>query len=153
MATKKKLIVWGKVLDSSNKDQRYCVFSADSSDTAANCGTPMVYALHDAVANFHKGLPIGGGITVDEVEMTVHDDWAESGLMHDGEEDTIIYAPSYSIKGESELRRFLMDSDIDGFTPVRGHEYLLNVRRFYLTTNPFYCHYELISILGDTLIR
>lgn len=52
------------------------------------CGTPFVYALHHAVEDFKNGRPVREGITIDEVIMTLYDDWTFVGQMFTETEET-----------------------------------------------------------------
>lgn len=113
------------------------------------CGTPFLMRVHQAVDDFREGRPVGEGITVDEVIMTVYDDWAFMGEMSTEDMDVELYAPLVSVEGENKTERLMMESDIEGFTPIRGHEYRLKVRRIYLTRDPFYHHYELLELISD----
>ena len=57
------------------------------------CGTLDLYALDDAVEAYKAGEPIPEGITIDEVEMTVLDDWENVGSMSDENGPVDLYAP------------------------------------------------------------
>ena len=56
-----------------------------------------------------------------------------------------IYAPLVCVNGQTELLQ-----GYEGFSPRRGHEYRLKVRRIYITDYPEYHHYELLEVLSDT---
>lgn len=120
-------------------------------ESPTRCGTPYVYAVHDAVEAFRNGRPVGDRITVDEVVMRVYDDWKLTGQMSNDTEERDIYAPLVSVEGGNGTERLEMDTDIEGFTPIRGHEYRLKVRRIYLTGKPHYHHYELLELMSDTI--
>ena len=64
------------------------------------------------------------------------------------ENDIDIYAPLTAVKGEEPLRLWFPE-DIEGFTPVRGHQYLIQVRRFYWYENRSHYRYELLKVLED----
>ena len=114
------------------------------------CGTPFVQEVYRAVDDYRNGRPLPERIAVDEVEMTVHDDWAVVGWYHpvDGGEKAL-YAPSVSVGDEEKRERLLIADEIEGFVPVRGHEYRLLVKRIYLADDPSYHHYELVRMLDD----
>lgn len=117
------------------------------------CGTPLMYDLDTAVEDYKNGRLVGEGITVDEVEMTVLDDWENVGSMSSENGWTAIYAPLVVVPGERP-ERLMSDTDIDGFTPVRGHEYKLKVRRIYLNNNRLlYHYYEMLELQNDTTAR
>ena len=114
------------------------------------CGTPFVKALIKAVDDYKNGRPVDEGITVDDVYMTIYDEWASfvSTWGQDGKWKEI-YAPYYSIDGIDEKRHLKEPDSIVGFIPERGYEYRLRVRRIFLTNKPDYVHYELIEVLGE----
>lgn len=118
-------------------------------DKRLGCGTPLRQALHRAVKRFEDGEPIGEGFTVDNVEMTVLDDWEMVGYYIDTQDqDRVeIYAPLISVNGETE--RLLGDDEIDGIKLLRGHEYKMKVRRIHLTRNPFYHNYKMLELISD----
>ena len=116
-------------------------------------GTPLQSAVEDSVDDYKAGRPVGPGITVDEVDMTILDDWAIVGAIFNENGPLDAYAPMLSVPGE-EPERMQFDWDIHGFTPIRAHEYKLRVRRFYLTNDRLmYHHYELLEIISDTLTQ
>ncbi|MBQ6953192.1 MAG: hypothetical protein IJP81_04715 [Bacteroidales bacterium] len=115
------------------------------------CGTPLLNAVYDAVEDFKNGRPVGKGITIDEVEVAILDDWAITGGITDNNGPVDFYAPLMIVKGESKPERLFEATDIDGFTPERSHEYQLLIRRFYLTNNPFYHQYELLKVINDII--
>ena len=116
------------------------------------CGTPFLMKVDNAVDDFRNGRPVEEGISIDEVVMTVFNDWAFVGEMSSDDGDVKLYAPLISVEGENTTERLMMETDIEGFTPIRGHEYRLKVRRIYLTRNPFYHHYELIELISDNVV-
>ena len=120
---------------------------------SAICGTPFLHELNQAVKNYENGRPLGERISMDVIEMTVYDDWAVVGAAYYPEKSSRvdIYAPLVSIEGDDKTERLLSDEEISGFTPLRGHEYRLMVRRIYLTEHPFYHYYELVAVLDDKL--
>ena len=137
--------IMGKTLKKSNRRT-----SLLDDEIGIECGTPLVNAVLDAVDNYHAGRPVVDGITVDEVEVTIMDDWAETGCTFDDNGPVPIYAPLMLVHGESKPERLFQPTDIDGFTPERGYEYQLKIRRFFLTNNPFYHQFELIELIKDT---
>ena len=120
--------------------------------TQTICGTPLLNKVDRAVDDFRNGRPVEGGISIDEVLMTVYDDWAFVGEMSTDDGDVELYAPLASVEGEVINERLMMETEIEGFIPIRGHEYRLKVRRIYLTRNPFYHHYELLEVISDSLV-
>ncbi|MBQ7421615.1 MAG: hypothetical protein IJV27_05715 [Prevotella sp.] len=118
-------------------------------NTLFESGTLLSSAVYDAVEDFHSGRPIEEDITVDEVEVSILDDWAVTGSSFEDNGPVDIYAPLMLVKGEDAPERLFMPSDISGFTPERGHEYKLLIRRFYLTNDPFYHDYEMIKLISD----
>ncbi len=118
-------------------------------DKRFRCGTPFRQALHRAVQRFEDGEPIGKGFTVDNVEMTVLDDWEMVGyFIGTPDQDRVeIYAPLISVNGETE--RLRCDDKIEGINLLRGHEYKMKVRRIYLTRNPFYHNYKMLELISD----
>ena len=114
------------------------------------CGTLDLYALDDAVEAYKAGEPIPEGITIDEVEMTVLDDWENVGSMSEENCPVDLYAPLLSVPGEKP-ERMMFDWDINGFKPERGHEYKLRVRRCYFTNGiRLITHqYDLIEVISD----
>ena len=116
------------------------------------CGTPFLRKVHQAVDDFRNGRPLEEGISIDEVVLTVYDDWAFVGEMSTDEGWEKLYAPLISVEGENTTELLMMESDIEGFTPLRGHEYRLKVRRIFLTRDPFYHHYELLELISDRCI-
>ena len=137
--------IMGKTLKKSNRRT-----SLLDDEIGIECGTPLVNAVLDAVDNYHAGRPVVDGITVDEVEVTIMDDWAETGCTFDDNGPVPIYAPLILVHGESKPKRLFQPTDIDGFTPERGYEYQMKIRRFFLTNNPFYHQFELIELIKDT---
>ena len=119
--------------------------------TGRTCGTPFLQELSRAVDGFKNDRPLSERVSMDEIDMTVYDDWDIVGVAYYPEETfgVDIYAPLISIEGEDKTERLLSEDEISGFTPLRGHEYRLKVRRFYLTEHPFYHYYELISVILD----
>ena len=116
------------------------------------CGTPMLMAVMDAVNAYRAGKPVGEGITVDEVEMTILDDWDEVGTFFEENGPVTLYAPLILVEGEGKPERMFFDTDIEGFTPLRGHEYKLRVRRIYITNDRFFSHhYEILELLSDEI--
>lgn len=118
-------------------------------EVGIECGTPLLNAVYDAVEDFKNGRPVGEGITVDEVQVIIVDDWAETGCTFDDNGPVPIYAPLMLVNGESKPERLFQPTDIDGFTPARGHEYQLRIRRIYLTNEPFYHNYEMLELISD----
>ena len=114
------------------------------------CGTPFVQEVYRAVDDYRNGRLLSERIAVDEVEMTVHDDWAFVGWYHpvDGDEKEL-YAPSVSVGDGEKKERLLLADEIEGFVPVRGHEYRLLVKRIYLADDPSSHHYEMVRMLDD----
>lgn len=133
-----------------NKSRAKMVKTIEDDDYAIECGTPLLNAVYDAVEDFKNGRPAGEGITVDEVEVFILDDWAETGCTFDDNGPVSIYAPLMLVYGEKKTERLFQLTDIDGFSPERGHEYQLKIRRFFLTNNPFYHYYELIKLIKET---
>ena len=125
------------------------VKTIEDDDFAIECGTPLLNAVYDAVEDFKNGRPVGEGITVDEVEVSILDDWAETGCTFDDNGPVPIYAPLMLVNGESKPERLFHSTDIDSFFPSRGHEYKLLIRRIYLTNNPFYHNYEMLRLISD----
>ena len=80
--------------------------------------------------------------------MTVYDEWIEVGRL----DDSVLYAPLFSIDGGDTKERFVRENGVDGFIPLRGHEYKLKVRRIYQTDNPHYHYYELLEVISDTAV-
>ncbi len=115
------------------------------------CGTPFLRELTQAVNDYKNGRSLGERISMDEIEMTVYDDWDVVGRYYYEGLERDIYAPLISIEGEDGPERLLSDDEIYGFIPLRGHEYRLKVRRIYLIEHPFYHYYELIAVLDDKL--
>ena len=120
--------------------------------TLTVCGTPLLNKVDRAVDDFRNGRPVEEGITIDEVLMTVYDDWAFVGEMSTDDGDLELYAPLVSVEGEGKTERLMMETDIEGFIPIRGHEYRLKVRRIYLAKNPFYHHHELLELISDSSV-
>ena len=58
-----------------------------------------------------------------------------------------IYAPLIAVHGNTE--RLLRDDEIEGFKPIRGHEYKLKVRRIFITEEPFYHDYKMLDLIYD----
>lgn len=116
---------------------------------SVECGTPFVNAVLRAVEDYNNGRQVSDGITVDEVEVIILDDWDETGCSFDDDGPVPIYAPIMLVKGKNEPERLFEPTDIEGFTPIRGHEYKLLIRRIYLTRIPMYHHYELMELLSD----
>lgn len=113
------------------------------------CLTPFYSELYDAVEDYRNGRPLGDRITIDDVEITVLDEWAWARSTQDEDGKWIdIDAPYIIVNGEKT--RFIEDEGIEGFTPERGHEYRLKVRRIFITTQPEFCHYILLEQLEDT---
>ena len=113
------------------------------------CGTCIHRQIDNSVKNYHEGLPVRDGVVVDEVEMTVYDDWELTATIYKEDENDIdIYAPLTAVKGEEPLRLWFPE-DIEGFTPIRGHEYHIKVRRFYWYNDRIMYHYELLKVLED----
>lgn len=113
------------------------------------CGTCIQRQIDNSVKNYHEGLPVRDGVVVDEVEMTVYDDWEHTATTWDDDDNEIIIcSPLTSVKGEEPMR-LLFPEDIEGFTPVRGHQYLIQVRRFYWYENRSHYRYELLKVLED----
>ena len=126
-------------------------FDEEALEIAKNfrCGTGITSQIDKSFKNYHEGLPIEEGVVVDEVEMTVHDDWKQTGTTWDKEgKETIISAPLISVKGEEPMR-LMFPEDIEGLTPIRGHEYHIQVRRFYWHNDPCNYRYELLKVLED----
>ena len=94
------------------------------------CLTPFYSELHDAVNNYKAGKPVGDGITVDEVK---------------------VFAPSMVIEGETSPMEMVDQKGIDGFTPEKGHEYILKVLRIFITRDPYFHYYILLEIIEDKL--
>lgn len=106
-------------------------------------------AVNQAKDDFKNGRSVGEEITVDEVEMTFFDDWRLVGTTrNEAGEEVELYTPFFFAEGD-DFRRLFLPGDIDGFTPIKGHEYKLIVRRIYLTDQPFYHYYELIRVISD----
>ena len=106
-------------------------------------------AVNQAKDDFKNGRSVGEEITVDEVEMTFFDDWRLVGTTrNEAGEEVELYTPFFYAEGDDFWRLFL-PGDIDGFTPVMGHEYKLMVRRIYLTDQPLYHYYKLIRVISD----
>lgn len=112
------------------------------------CGTPFLQSLDCAVNRYKKGEPIGDGFTVEEVEMKVSSEWSYNGRSYRGETGWVnIETPLVTFSGKTEHLEEV--NEIEGFTPLRGHEYRLMVRLFYITNNSFYHRYELIKVISD----
>lgn len=120
---------------------------------AHQCGTPFYYELSKAVDSFKAGKPVGDRITVDEVEVKVMNDWRYAGTSMYKDSIREIYVPCLEVEGETSPMKMLDEDDIVGFIPERGHEYLLKVRRIFITKEPFYHHYELLEIIEDKLTK
>jgi len=106
-------------------------------------------AVNQAKDDFKNGRSVGEEITVDEVEMTFFDDWRLVGTTrNEAGEEVELYTPFFFAEGD-DFRRLFLPGDIDGFTPIKGHEYKLIVKRIYLTDQPFYHYYELIRVISD----
>ena len=117
-------------------------------DELFKCGTPYLQSLHRAVKKFEDGEAVDDGFTVDEVEMAVLDDWERVGCMSTKDQGWVdIFAPLIAVDGITE--RLLGDDEIEGFKPLRGHEYRIKVRRFYITEEPFYHVYKMLDIIYD----
>lgn len=115
------------------------------------CATPFYDEIHDAVENYHNGRPVGDRVTVDEVQVRVLDEWKRVGAaVCDGKESDIS-VPCLVAEGETAPMEMSDEEDIEGFIPERGHEYLLRVRRIFLTEDPFFHHYELMELISDKL--
>ncbi len=115
------------------------------------CGTPLIKSVDRAIRDFREGRPVCKGITVDEVVMTVYDEWRLVGRRCCDSVETDIYAPMFSINDGKKSEHMIDDTDIEGFKPVRGHKYKLRVRRIFITNNTLYHHYELVDLINDTL--
>lgn len=107
--------------------------------------------VYRAVKNYHAGLPVDPGVSIEEIILLVHDDWRCTGHMFntDGTEEDI-YTPRVDVEGGEQDILLVLKDDIDGFVPERGHSYRLRVRRFQVTREPSYNRYELLEILNDT---
>ncbi len=114
-----------------------------------NCGTPFLNELYRAIENYHKGLPVGDRISVDEVILTVSSEWKCVGNMitEDGTKD--LYAPTVDVENGERDIQILFPDEIKGFLPVRGHSYRIKARRFQVIPAPDYCRYELLEVLSD----
>ena len=117
------------------------------------CGTPLIKSLNSAVRDFREGRPVCKGITVDEVVMTVYDEWRIAGRKCCDSVETDIYAPMFSINDGKKSELMIDEADIEGFKPVHEHEYTLRVRRIFITNNPFYHHYELLELINDAFSK
>ena len=115
------------------------------------CGTPFIQEVNRAVENYHAGLPVDSGVSIEEIILLVHDDWRCTGHMFntDGTEEDI-YAPRVDVEGGEQDILMILKDEIDGFVPERGHSYRLRVRRFQVTREPSHNRYELLEILNDT---
>ena len=112
------------------------------------CGTGCFQALYRAQKEFHQGLPTGDSVIVEDVKMTVFDDWAKVGTLFPiGGEPVDVICPRVHIDGEAEDSRLMTPDEIKGFLPERGQEYRLLVRRFSYRSDPFYRLFELIEVL------
>lgn len=112
-------------------DEQYIIGLFHSISTL-HCATPFYSELHDAVNNYKAGKPVGNGITVDEVK---------------------VHAPRMVIEGETTPMEMVDQEGIDGFTPEKGHEYLLKVQRIFITRDPYFHYYVLLDILEDNLAQ
>lgn len=113
------------------------------------CGTSSLQELNEAAFAYHEGKPLGDHIVLDEVIMSIHDDWRDVGtLISDGEE-TPVFTPKVVIENENVDTVLFSPDEINGFIPLRGHYYQLRVRRFRCNSAPFYCRYELIEVISD----
>lgn len=113
-------------------------------------GTPFLNLLYDAMEDFNNGRPVADGIVVDEVEMTIYDDWECVGRLSYGEGDKDIYKPLVSVKGETKKQRLNWDVEFEGFTPQQGHEYVIRIRRFYFENDPWTDYYfQFLDLISD----
>ena len=123
-------------------------FLTSNTDKQFRCGFLNSQSLHRAVKRFEGGEPVGEGFTVDEVEMTVFDDWEVVGYMGTKDQDDVeVYAPLISVNGETD--RLLREDEIKGFKPLPGHEYIIKVRRIFITKEPFYHYYKMLDLISD----
>ncbi len=121
-------------------------------DEVCVSGTLDLNLLYQAAEDYKAGKPISEYITVDEVEMTIVNDWKVVGSSSDDNGPVDLYAPLMIVQGE-EPERMMFDWDIEGFTPVRGHEYKLRVRRFYMPNERWFTHhYEMLEMISDTIV-
>ncbi len=116
-------------------------------------GTPDMYLLYQAAEDFKAGKPISECVTVDEVEMTIVNDWKVVGCSFEENGPVDLYALLIFVQVE-EPERMMFDWDIEGFTPVCGNEYKLRVRRFYIPNARLYTHqYEMLEMISDTIVK
>ena len=133
------------------KKQSYFKGSVHS-EPYVKCGTTDLDAVYQASKDFKAGRPLEEGINVDEVEITVYDEWDNCGLYLDG--GVALQSPVFKVDGDEMAQRMFSEDDIEGFTPVRGHEYRIRIRRFYLDYHPWMNHhYELLEVISDTLAK
>jgi len=112
------------------------------------CGTPFLQSLDCAVERYKNGESIGDGFTVEDVEMHVSAEWSYNQRTYRGENGWVnIETPLVTFNGKTEHLEDV--NEIEGFTPLRGHEYRLIVRIFYITNNSMYHRYELKELISD----
>ena len=115
------------------------------------CGTPFENEVSQAVENYHKGIPIGNRISVEEVVLLVSPEWKCVGKMFTDEGEKDIYVPTIDAENGERDIFILFPTDIKGFLPVEGHGYKIKVRRFQVIPAPDHCRYELLEILNETV--
>ena len=113
------------------------------------CGTGAIKQLVEAKDAFHHGEIPKDNVAIDEIEMTVYNEWETVGSMMNGRGEFLdIITPRIKIDGEEEDTHLLSQDEIEGFIPEKGYEYKLKVRRFMLKSDPFHCMYELFKVIS-----
>ena len=114
------------------------------------CGTGALCKLYDAKKAFHSGLPVSDDIIIDEVQITIFDDWRKVGELYpvNGPKEDVI-TPRISVEGAPDDNLMLDIDEIDGFIPKRGHEYVLLARRFRLKSWESYRLLEFLSLVSE----
>lgn len=116
------------------------------------CGTPFEYEVCRAVENYHKGIPVGNRISVEEVVLLVSPEWKCVGRMFSDEGEKDLYVPTVDVENGERDIFILFPTDIKGFLPIEGHSYKIRVRRFKVIPAPDHCRYELLEKICDTVV-
>ena len=111
-------------------------------------GTFLYRELLDARKNYNEGLPVSARVIVEELELHIKPDWKEvyELISPMGEE---MIDSQVDIPGENDDYPIPSPRTIIGFSPQKGHEYLIRARRYRIIDEPMYYSYELIEILSD----